>query len=65
MNRIQIEVCQRAGEWGPIQKYHAQVKDKPGVLAAGDSIDDAIGNLVRYHSELGIDVTILPGKVYR
>lgn len=62
--RVQVEVCQRAGDWQPGggPKYHAQIAGKPGMWAAGISVDDAVGNLVRTHSaELGMDVVVLEG----
>jgi hypothetical protein len=46
-------------------KYHAQIKDRPDVWAAGISIDDAIGNLVRTHpDQFGIEIEFM-GKQSR
>jgi len=74
---VEIEVCQRLmdrrhvpefdGKGGyrmvEAPKYHAQIKDRSGVWAAGDNIDDAIGNLIRHHpEEFGVKVTLLEGK---
>lgn len=61
---VQIEVCQRAGDWQPggAPKYHAQVAGKPGLWAAGLSADDAVGNLVRTHPEaFGVRIVRLGG----
>jgi hypothetical protein len=68
---IKIEICERAGDrWYDEKgkehpKYHAQIKGKPGFWSAGNSIDDAIGNLIRCHSkEFNIEVKFL-GKLHR
>ena len=54
-----IEVCKRDNDPG---MYHTQVKDIPQIWAAGNSIDEAIGNLIRYHPDyFRIDVTVLHG----
>ena len=57
-----IEVCERLmynghgfnekGEWVQTPKYHAQIKGKPGYWGCGDSRNEAIGSLMRSHSEL-------------
>ncbi len=47
-------------------RYHAQIAGRPGVWAAGNSIDDAIGNLIRCHPEqFGIEINFLNGKLPR
>lgn len=46
-------------------KYHAQIKDKPGIWAAGNSRDEAIGDLIRCHpEEFGITIEAL-GPLFR
>ena len=46
-------------------KFHAQIENKPGLWACGISEDDAIGNLIRTHSqEFGIQIEFL-GKLPR
>jgi hypothetical protein len=78
---IEIEVCQRLmdrwftpdiDERGKVvgqkemPKYHAQIKGEPGVWAAGEYADEAIGNLIRCHpSRFGINVVYLEGKQAR
>ena len=75
---IRIEVCKRLMDYRmhPVYdekngqyvlqqsaRYRAQVVGKPGVWAAGDTIDDAIGNLVRCRpEEFGIELIILEGS---
>jgi len=63
---VKIEVCRRAMDYfydssgDPQPKYHAQIKGCPGLWAAGFSIDDAIGNLVRCHPErFGVSIDYL------
>lgn len=43
---VKIEVALRSAG-----NYHAQIKDRPEIWAAGDDVDEAVGNLVRYHPE--------------
>ena len=46
-------------------KYHAQVKDRPGIWSAGNSMDDAVGNLIRTHPHIfGIEIAFM-GKQHR
>lgn len=62
---IEIEVCERMFDhtWDGKPKYHAQIKGRPGVWAASESIDNAIGDLIKCHPEhFGISVTILEGR---
>jgi hypothetical protein len=74
---VEIEVCQRLMDRRHVPeirdgkvvgmreepKYHAQIKGEPGIWAAGDSPDDAIGDLIAHHPErFGIKVTYLEGK---
>lgn len=42
---IVIEVMER------LHDYHACIKGRPGVWAAGRNMDEAIGDLIRHHSE--------------
>lgn len=55
---IEIEVCERMGDWwidheGKEQpKYHAQVKGHPGYWSCGRTRAEAIGDLVSSHPEL-------------
>ncbi len=78
MPNIQIEVCQRLGDYSrrmvcdapnnncqmrEFPKYHAQIAGHPELWACGDSPDDAIGNLVRCHSEkFGVEIAYLEGR---
>lgn len=54
---LDIEVCKRSADnWRDSEgkehpKFHAQLKDKSSIWACGQSIDDAIGNLVRCHPD--------------
>lgn len=50
---MKIEVCKRFMDrtWDGKPKYHVQIKERPGVWGCGDSIDDAIGNLIRSHQK--------------
>ncbi len=72
---VEIEVCERTMDYhlapafqqgnfiGMEQhpKYHAQIKGEPGYWACGISPAEAIGSLIRFHSErFGIKVTYLP-----
>ncbi len=70
-----IEVCERTmdhghrhdekGQWVPTPKFHAQIKDKPGIWGCGLSRAEAIGDLIRSHAELfNIEITDL-GKLPR
>ena len=59
---VTIEVCQRLMDQqsNGNPRYHAQIEGRPRFWAAGSSIDDAIGNLVRTHpTEFAINITIL------
>lgn len=50
---IVIEVTKRSAD------YHACIKGRPGVWAAGRNMDEAIGDLIRHHSEqFGITVEV-------
>ena len=71
-SQVEIEVCQRLGDWGfdyttqrQTPKYHAQIKGVSGYWASGDTIDEAVGNLIRTHPEkFGVKLAFL-GKLYR
>ena len=46
-------------------KFHAQIKGRPGCWAAGDTHDEAVGDLIRCHpEEFGIKVEYL-GELHR
>lgn len=68
----EIEICQRQGDWGfdyqtqkTTPKYHAQIKGNGGYWGSGDSIDEAVGSLIRSHGEqFGLKFAWL-GKQYR
>ena len=67
----EIEVCERLADYWidesgeKMPKFHAQIKGEAGVWACGRSIDDAIGNLVRYAPErFSVDLSYL-GKLHR
>ena len=78
---IRIEVCQRLGdekqrsvvspETGEVTtqwylRYHAQVADQPGLWAAGETSDEAIGGLMRCNPEqFGIEIVHLKGAQAR
>ena len=53
MEEFDIEVCERTMDhtFNGKPKFHAQIKGKPGFWACGVTIDDAIGNLIRYHQD--------------
>jgi hypothetical protein len=68
---IEIEVCERlADSWldfhGKRQpKYHAQIKDRPGIWGCGKTREAAITDLITSHYDLfNIKVTAL-GKLAR
>lgn len=72
---IKIEVCERMGDWKPVYEngikiaerhtFHAQIEGEPGYWAAGDTIAEAIGDLINSHREkFGVNVTFL-GKQAR
>lgn len=69
MNRpIDIEVCERLMDRQPGggPKYHAQIKGDPDLWAAGTSINDAIGNLMRTRPKrFGMEIKLLTGKLAR
>jgi hypothetical protein len=50
---IKIEVSKRLGDsqHNGDPKYHAQIAGRPEIWAAGISMDEAIGNLIRYHQD--------------
>jgi hypothetical protein len=45
---VEIEICERMGE---TPKYHAQIKNTPGVWGCGNNRLDALGNVIIYHPE--------------
>lgn len=51
---IQIEVCERMNDrtFDSKPKYHACIKDKPGVWSCGASRTEAIGDLIQSHPEI-------------
>lgn len=77
---VRIEVCERLRDYikRPVYnekteryelrqfpRYHAQVAGK-SVWSAGDTIDDAIGNLVRCHpKKFDIQIITLKGRQAR
>lgn len=69
---IEVEICQRLGDWGfdyttqkTTPKYHAQIKSAGGFWGCGNSMDEAVGSLIRNHPEkFGLTFTWL-GKQHR
>jgi hypothetical protein len=64
---MEIEVCQRPSHpmaGGAYHFYHAQIKNKPNCWGTGPSITEAIGDLVRNHSNrFCIKITYLKDKI--
>lgn len=49
---IKIEVIERTND------YMARISDNHGCWGCGKSLNEAVGSLIRYHSErFGIDIT--------
>lgn len=48
-----------------VPKYHAQLKDNPGIWACGDTPDDAVGDLIRHHPTNFNITTVYLGKLRR
>lgn len=44
-----IEVCERTDDFAELPRFHAQVKDFPAYWGVGNSINEAVGDLLRTH----------------
>jgi hypothetical protein len=71
MKPIEIEICERLADYwidesgNKNPKYHAQIKDQPGMWGCGRCPQDALGSLIRNHPALfGISIRQL-GKLPR
>lgn len=49
MKNIKIEVSSRLFSPG---HFHAQIEGRPDIWADGTTMDDTIGNLIRFHPEV-------------